>query len=87
MFRIFKSYIKKITSSIWRVPTIVYNTQNHMLSGFRPSSSDRGYFFLWDPIEYVSSSLHLKTETDLLLFETLFSSYFEFRTMDKSPET
>jgi hypothetical protein len=30
----------------------------------------------------VGVSLHLKTETDQV-FETLFSHYFEFRTMDK----
>jgi hypothetical protein len=41
-----------------------------------------GSIFLRGPTEYVSSSPHLKAETNIAS-ETLFSSYLGFWTMDK----
>jgi hypothetical protein len=42
---------------VCRVLTMVYNTQNYWIFGLFPSSSDRGYLFLRDPTEQVSSPL------------------------------
>jgi hypothetical protein len=71
-----------------RIVIVIGNITFRKLDPFPPSDERRDIYSLLGPLERANLSRwlpsHMKTET-VPVYETLFSSYLEFQTMENNP--